>query len=496
MASKPLYTVVAFVGIALASGAAWWFQNKPRPAAGEPSATSATGPGNGAAGAPASGASGPARPVSVEVAKVERTSITDDAQAVGSLRSRQSVVVRPEVSGRIRELNFQDGGRVRKGQLLVQLDDQLQLAQVQQAEAELSIANANHKRNQELVAQGFVSQRSIDESGANLQVAQAKLSLARATAARLKIVAPFDGITGIRTVNVGDYLKDGADVVNIEDMDAVFVDFRLPERFQTKLRRGQTAAVQLDALPGRKYSAVIQAIDPLIDANGRSVGVRGCIDNRQLQLRPGMFARVNTVFSERDDALAIPEEAIVPQGARQFVLKVVAGPDADTRITQRVEVKVGVRTPGRVEILEGLKEDDVVVTAGQQRVQRDGAPVRVVDMSRPPGGAGRPGGGQGGPSGGTPPAGSGSPAVPGAGAQPAPAAAPTASPPLAAAPSGTVPARAVPLAAKPVGGPNPCLVGMADMPRPGAPSGGKGGGKAGGGPGADAPARAHGRNPA
>ena len=380
--------------------------------------------------------------------------------------------------------------------MLVQLDDQLQRAQVQQAEAELSIANANHKRNQELVAQGFVSQRSIDESGANLEVAQAKLSLARATAARLKIVAPFDGITGIRTVNVGDYLKDGADVVNIEDMDAVFVDFRLPERFQTKLKRGQTAGVQLDALPGRSFSAVIQAIDPLIDANGRSVGVRGCIDNRQLQLRPGMFARVNAVFSARENALVIPEEAIVPQGARAFVLKVVAGPDADTRVTQRVEVKVGVRSPGRVEILEGLKEGDVVITAGQQRVQRDGAPVRVVELARAPGGAGgagRPAGGPGGAQGGAQ-AGPGGQAVATAGGPPgaAPAAgqgAPGAAMPPAVAAST---ARPVPMVARPVSGPNPCLVGMADFPR----SGATGGGKAGDAPRPDAPARANGRNPA
>ena len=244
------------------------------------------------------------------------------------------------------QLNFRDGERVRRGQLLVQLDDQLPLAQVQQAQAELSIAQANHKRNQELVAQNFISQRSVDESAANLQVAQAKLSLARATAARLRIVAPFDGIAGIRNVNVGDYLKDGADIVNIEDMDAIFVDFRLPERFQTKVQRGQTALVDLDALPGRKYAAVVQAIDPLVDANGRSVGIRGCIDNRHLQLRPGMFARITAVFGERDNARVIPEEAIVPQGGRQFVIRLVDGPDQDTKIAQRVEVKVGIRQPG------------------------------------------------------------------------------------------------------------------------------------------------------
>ena len=196
-------------------------------------------------------------------------------------------------------------------------------------------------------------------------------------------MAPFDGITGIRTVNVGDYLKDGADIVNIEDIAAIFVDFRLPERFQTKVQRGQRAMVDIDALPGRKFTAVVQAIDPLVDANGRSVGIRGCIDNRALQLRPGMFARVTAVFGERENARVIPEEAIVPQGGRQMVIKLVDGPDGDTKIAQRVEVKVGIRRPGRVEITDGLQPGDMVVTAGQQRVQRDGMPVRVIEMARP-----------------------------------------------------------------------------------------------------------------
>ena len=334
----------------------------------------------GAGSAPTASAAGGGKPPTVEVGKVELARISDDTQAVGSLRSRRGVILRPEVSGRITQLNFTDGQRVRKGQLLVQFDDQLPLAQLQQSQAELSIAQANQKRNQELVAQNFISQRSLDESSANLQVAQAKLSLARATAARLKILAPFDGIVGIRLVNEGDYLKDGADIVNIEDIEAIFVDYRLPERFQSKVRRGQVAELDIDALPGRKYSAEIQAIDPLIDANGRSVGVRGCVDNRQLQLRPGMFARVNTVFGIRENARVIPEEAIVPQGGRQFVIKLLDGPDGQSKSSKRVEVKVGSRTPGKVEILDGLAVGETVVTTGQQRIQRDGTVVTVVDL--------------------------------------------------------------------------------------------------------------------
>jgi membrane fusion protein (multidrug efflux system) len=140
-------------------------------------------------------------------------------------------------------------------------------------------------------------------------------------------------------------------------------------------------------LPGRKFTAVIQAIDPLIDANGRSVGIRGCIDNRQMQLRPGMFARVNAVFGERAEALVIPEEAIVPQGGRATVIRVVAGPNKDELISERITVKIGLRQPGKVEILEGLALGDSVVVAGQQRLQKDGTLVRVVDMSKGQAGA-------------------------------------------------------------------------------------------------------------
>ncbi|HOZ67337.1 MAG TPA: efflux RND transporter periplasmic adaptor subunit, partial [Burkholderiaceae bacterium] len=337
MTSKKLYPLVAILGIAAASGAAWWYQNKPSQSQQASTATPS-----------AAGTAPAARAPNVESAKVEIIKLTDDTQAVGSLKSRQGVMLRPEVSGRITALNFKDGDRVRKGQLLVQFDDQLPVAQMKQSQAELSIAQANHKRNQELVAQNFVSKRSLDESAANMEVAQAKLALAQATVARLSLKAPFDGMTGIRAVNVGDYLKDGGDIVNIEDIAAVFVDYRLPERLQNKIKKGQKAQIDLDALPGRKFTAVIQAIDPLVDANGRSVGVRACIDNRQFQLRPGMFARVNTVFGERDNAKVIPEESIVPQGNKQFVIKLVEGAEKGSKITQRVEVKVGIRKPGKV----------------------------------------------------------------------------------------------------------------------------------------------------
>ena len=446
MAYKKKYAVLALVGISVAAGAAWWWQNKaPAGGAAPSSATSPTSggpaaaPAGAASGAPGAGPAGAGgRPTAVEVAKVESMTLVDETQAVGSLRSRQGVMLRPEIGGRVKQILFSDGQRVRKGQLMVQFEDQLQQAQVAQARAELSIAEANHKRNQELVAQNFISQRSLDESAAALEVSRAKLALAQATLQRLQVLAPFDGITGLKQINVGDYLKDGADMVNVEDIDAVLLDFRLPERFQAKIRAGQKAQLTVDALPGRPFSAIVQAVDPLIEANGRSVGVRGCIDNRQQQLRPGMFARVNAVFGSRDNALVIPEEAIIPQGGRTFVVKVVAGDKPDALISQRVPVKVGLRQPGKVEIVEGLSAGDTVVTAGHQRLQKDGTAVRVVDLAQPGGGR---------PAGGPPGAGPAAAAAQGAGAAgPRPGA--------AAGKPGAAAAKNAAMA-----GPNPCLRG-------------------------------------
>ncbi len=536
MASKAIYSVIAVAGIAAASGAAYWYQNKPK------GPTEITGSqASGTLGAPAAGASaarpagGPGGPAGVEVAKVEVTKLQDDAQSIGTLRSRQNVMMRPEVSGRIITLGFTDGGRIRKGDVVVQLDDVLQRAEVRQSDAQVQIARANLKRNQELVAQSFIAQRVVDESTANVSVVEAQLALSCARLERMRVIAPFDGTVGIRTVNIGDYVKDGADLVNIEDLGAMYVDFKLPERFQGKLRKDQVVDLQLDAMPGRAFKAKIEAIDPQIDANARSISVRAVLPNTAGEpmqrpagaggpgggasggapgvgaggaaaakpamvakpparpaprpaapalaaapvarpavtdpvllscapfslaartaaggrgaasaagagaagagggpLRPGMFARVNAVFKINDKSLTVPEEAIVPQAGRQFVIKVVtqtedeakalaekakvaaaaaaasapvaaggagAAPaaqapvfvDGKRLVSLRTEVKVGLRRQGRVELTDGVAEGDTVVVAGQQRLQRDNTPVRIVELGRP-GGAGGGGAGAG-----------------------------------------------------------------------------------------------------
>jgi membrane fusion protein (multidrug efflux system) len=379
---KKITTLLAVVGLLAAAGVAWWVQNPSKPAPGA-EATSAKGP----AGASGPGGGGRGGPATVEVGRVERIRLVDDAQAVGSLRAHQSVVLRPEISGRVAAIAFAEGKPVRRGQVLVQLDDALQRAQLRQAEAQAGIARTQLQRNRELVAQGFVSQSAVDQSAAALEVAQAQVALAQVQLARTRIVAPFDALAGVRKVDVGEYVKDGAELVSLEDLSQLWVDFRLPERYLSRVRVGQPVELVIDAFPDRVFVASVQVLDSQVDTEGRSLLVRSRLTQRDAQLKPGMFARARTVLAARDDALVVPEEALVPQGGKQFLVKVVDGEKGP--VSQRLEARIGVRLQGKVEILEGLREGERVVTAGQERLMRgDAQPLRIVQVG--PGSQGRP----------------------------------------------------------------------------------------------------------
>jgi membrane fusion protein (multidrug efflux system) len=426
MPLKKIQTVVAVVGLALAAGGAWWWQNNsassgPAVASGgAPGAAPGAGPGGaarapgGAPGGPGGRPGGPAGPAAVEVAAAEGVTLADDVQAVGSLRARQGVTLRPEVSGRVAQLGFRDGQPVRRGQLMLQLDDALQRAQLQQAEAQAGIARTNLQRSRELLAQNFISESAVDQNAAALQVAEAQVALARAQLARMRVVAPFDGMAGIRTVDVGEYIKDGADIVGLEDLSALTVDFRLPERYATRVRAGQLVEVTLDAVPGRAFRAQVEALDSQVDDNGRALLVRSRIQDGGGVLKPGMFARGRVVFAVREGAVMVPEEALVPLGGKQFLFKVVDGPEG-RKVSQRLEAQTGVRREGKVEIMRGVAPGDVIVTAGHGRLQRgESVPVRIVDLARPAGAGGPPAAQGSGPR----PAGPGG-SAPGTGAGPA-----------------------------------------------------------------------------
>jgi membrane fusion protein (multidrug efflux system) len=333
---------------------------------------------------PAAPAGAPGKPggapggfaMAVEVAKVAASDFSDEASAVGSLKSNESVLLRPETAGRIAAIGFKDGAIVGKGTVLVTLDAAVQNAELQQAKANLALAQTSFQRNQELVAKKFLSQQALDTSSANLKVQQATVQLAEAKLARMLVKAPFNGMVGLRNVSVGDYVKEGQDLINIEDIGTLRMDFKLPETYLGRVSKGQAVELTSDALPGQSFKAVLDAVDPLVDQNGRAISARARLDNASGKLRPGMFVRVRLLFGERKDVLMVPEQAIVP-GAQPAVFKVVDGK------ATLAKVKIGVRRAAQVEVVEGLVAGDIVVTAGQLKL-REGAPVRAIGDGAPP----------------------------------------------------------------------------------------------------------------
>jgi len=338
------------------------------PAAGGPAA-----PGGAPGAAP--GKPGGGFAIAVEVAKVKASDFSDDASAVGNLKSNESVILRPESPGRVASINFRDGAVVAKGAVLLTLDAAIQEAELQQARANLGLAKSNFERNQELVAKKFLSQQALESSAATLKVQEAAVQLAEAKVAKTRIRAPFKGMLGLRNVSVGDYVKEAQDLINIEDIGTLRVDFRLPENYLGRLGKGQAVEVTSDALPGERFQAVLDAIDPLVDQGGRSISARARLDNAAGKLRPGMFVRVRLLFGERKGVLMVPEQAVVP-GAQPAIYRVAEGK------ATLVKVRLGVRRDAQVEVVDGLAEGDLVVTAGQLKL-REGAAVRPVGEGVP-----------------------------------------------------------------------------------------------------------------
>jgi membrane fusion protein (multidrug efflux system) len=324
------------------------------------------------------------RAVPVEASKVEVGPLQDEITAVGNMISNESVIVRPEIDGRIVQISFEEGQPVDKGTELFRLDDDLYQAQVSEAQARLQLSERNFARAKQLSEKGSGTARARDEALSSLQVDKATLALAQARLEKTRIKAPFSGIMGLRTVSIGDYVTAGQDLVNLENIDPVKVDFRVPELFLPGLSRGQDLVITVDAFPGREFRGKVYALDPRIDAAGRSIAVRAKVPNHDKVLRPGLFARVKLILSIRDNAITVPEQSVVPRGADRFVFRVVDGTAHMTKVT------LGMRRKGRVEVVDGLQPGDVVVTAGQLKI-RDGVPVEVIEPQDEAGPAGASG---------------------------------------------------------------------------------------------------------
>lgn len=327
------------------------------------------------ASAPPSAASPGGRPATlVETHTVAARPLTRELIAVGSIRSDESVTLRSEIAGRIVRIGFEEGQAVASGQLLFALDDSVHRAELDQARANHILARRNFDRANELFGRSLVSQADRDQAAANFEAASATLALAQARLDKTRLLAPFAGVTGLRLVSPGDYVNAGQDLVNLEAMRKVKVDFRVDESALPALRVGQPLEVEVDAYPGERFGGEVYAIDPRVADATRSIALRAHLPNPDGRLRPGQFARVRLAVAHRDDAIVVPEQAVFPRGERQFVYVV------DNGTARQREVRLGQRTPGSAEVLDGLRLGDTVVISGHQRLA-DGAPVRLADAA-------------------------------------------------------------------------------------------------------------------
>lgn len=311
--------------------------------------------------------------VPVEVAPAEAGRVADTVEALGTLAPNESVAVASEIAGRIVALRFEEGRPVEQGELLVELDATIARTELQQAQANLELAEDAFERNRTLVQRGAGTQVNLEQATAQLATARAAVASAQARLEKLTITAPFGGVVGLRSVSVGTLVQPGQAVASLTDLDPVKVDFRVPELFLESVRVGQRIDLTVDAIANRNFAGEVYAIDPVVDASGRAIRLRATVANADMALRPGLFARVVLTTGTRENAVSVLESAIVPAssgiGSALYVVE-----DGRARL---VPVETGRRFAGRVEITSGLEAGASVVVAGQIRL-RDGATVAAT----------------------------------------------------------------------------------------------------------------------
>lgn len=320
----------------------------------------------------------------VKAVAAKRAPAVDEASAVGTLRADESVMIRPEIAGRLKSILFAEGQSVKKGALLATLDSSEVRAQLESSRVQAKLEAQRLERAKDLYQKNFISKEALDVQASNHERAIARRAEDEARLAKTEIRAPFPGVAGLRKVSEGAFVPAGTDIAGLDKIDQLKLDFRVPETYLPSLRAGQRVKVAVDAYPGSSFGGAVYAIDPAIDEQTRTVLVRARISNSDLRLRPGMFARVELRLGTRENAIWIPEEAIVPRGQESFVYRVVQGK------AELVKVEIRSRKVGEAEIAKGLAAGDLVITEGVQKIG-PGAPVMVLGAPPKPAPEAKPG---------------------------------------------------------------------------------------------------------
>jgi membrane fusion protein (multidrug efflux system) len=319
-------------------------------------------------------------PTTVSSAVVKEEDWAPTLSAIGSVSAVQGTVVSTELGGVVAEINFQNGGVAKKGDMLMRLDSSAEEAQLHTAEADLELARANLERERNLAARKVVSQQEFDAAQSTFGQKQGAVDNMRAFITKKEVRAPFDGMLGIRQVNVGQMINSGQQVVQLTALDPVYVDFALPQQTLPQLGTGYEARVHADALPGREFKGKVTAINSMVDAVTRNIGVQATLENPDHALRPGMFVKVDVILLQKSKTLVIPGSAVsyAPYGNSVFVIEKKKDPKTgkESQSLRQAFVRIGEARGDFIAVTEGLKAGDVVVSTGVFKL-RNGMPVVI-----------------------------------------------------------------------------------------------------------------------
>ncbi len=325
---------------------------------------------------------------------VTTTTATYDAwqpslNAVGTLRAAKGADLAFEVAGVVTEVGTPPGSEVKQGQLLVQLNDSVETAQLRQLQAALSFAKLTLSRAKEQLTIHAISQGDYDATEADCKVKEASVQQAAAVVAKKRLSAPFGGRVGIITTSLGAYLNSGVPVVTLQQLDPIYADFYLPQRDVSSLKSGQKVAMLFDAFPGQAFSGQVTTINPKVDGSTRNIQVEATLRNPKHQLLPGMFVSLNMKVGAPAKQITLPQTAITynPYGATVFIAKQgeVVGLDGQRKqglVAEQVFVTTGSTRGDQVAILKGLEEGAVVVTSGGLKL-KNGTPLLVNNSLTP-----------------------------------------------------------------------------------------------------------------
>ncbi|WPL19943.1 Multidrug transporter MdtA [Thiorhodovibrio winogradskyi] len=308
----------------------------------------------------------------VIVAEVQAAPLADRIEALGTLKARESVVITANATDTISAIHFDDGDRVKSGDLLVEMVSVEEHAQLEEISARMGEAERQYERVKSLEASGSASASLLDERRRDLHTARASLAAIESRLNDRLIKAPFDGVVGLRNISLGALVQPGDVITTLDDDARLKLDFAVPSVFLGSLAPGVAVEARTRAFPDKVFEGTIGSIDSRVDSVTRSVQVRALIDNDERLLRPGQLMTVDLLRNPRQ-ALMVPESALLHRGDEHFVF-VVAGDEP--RVAKR-QVTIGARRPGEAEILSGLSAGDRVVTHGLQKVKPD-APVQII----------------------------------------------------------------------------------------------------------------------